>query len=283
MKSVETYLDEIDRTNEMNKSWLSPDDYLDKHGFIICSKCHTRKQREIEWRGKMKKVTVHCQCQMAELNKVKQQEERQIFRRRIEELRKDGITDYSYLNYTFAKDDGTNQKLTKACKQYVQQFNKMIEKNVGIIFYGNVGVGKTFYACCIANAILDNCIPASVTNFSRLLNKLQGSEKDKQNIIDDLNNYDLLVIDDLGIERNTAYGLEQIFNIIDSRLRSEKPLIITTNLSVEEMKNTTDLNYKRIYDRVLEMCPIQLNMTGISKRLQVADERRKAARELLNG
>ena len=61
-------------------------------------------------------------------------------------------------------------------------------------------------------------------------------------------------LDDLGIERNTEYSLENLFNVIDARYVSGKAMIITTNLNLEELKNQKQLSLKRIYDRVLERC-----------------------------
>lgn len=66
------------------------------------------------------------------------------------------------------------------------------------------------------------------------------------------------------MERGTEYGLEQVFNVIDARYRSNKPLIITTNLTLSELKNETDIGKKRIYDRVLSICrPIQVDGENI--------------------
>ena len=53
-----------------------------------------------------------------------------------------------------------------------------------------------------------------------------------------LDDYSLLVIDDLGVERSTEYAMEQMFTVIDSRYRSKKPLIVTTNLKLEETRQT---------------------------------------------
>ena len=82
--------------------------------------------------------------------------------------------------------------------------------------------------------------------------------------IHSLNRYSLLIIDDLGIERNSDFALEQVFNVIDSRYRSKKPLIITTNLTLSELNNAADIAHKRIYDRILERCvPIRINNRNI--------------------
>ena len=154
--------------------------------------------------------------------------------------------------------------------------------NLGILFYGSVGTGKSFYACAIANALLEKCVPAVVTNFPRLLNILQGI-RDRQNYIDHLQTYSLLVIDDLGVERDSPYAAEQVFNVIDARARSGLPLIVTTNLTIEELKKPPTMQFARIYDRVLELCPITIKMTGESRRMGNAEARRGKARELLKG
>ena len=73
-----------------------------------------------------------------------------------------------------------------------------------------------------------------------------------------------LIIDNLGIERNSDFALEQVFNVIDSRYRSKKPLIITTNLTLSELNNAADIAHKRIYDRILERCiPVRINNRNI--------------------
>jgi len=64
----------------------------------------------------------------------------------------------------------------------------------------------------------------------------------------------LLAIDDLGVERNTKYAMEQMFTVIDSRYRSKKPLIVTTHLKLEGIKHPPDLAHARIYGRIRERC-----------------------------
>ena len=104
-----------------------------------------------------------------------------------------------------------------------------------------------------------------MTNFSRILNTLTGMHfEDRNQFIDSLNRYSLLIIDDLGIERNSEFALEQVFNVIDSRYRSKKPLIVTTNLTLQELNTPSDLPHKRIYDRILERCvPVRINNRNI--------------------
>ena len=92
--------------------------------------------------------------------------------------------------------------------------------------------------------------------------------------------YDLLILDDLGAERGTEYALEQVFAVIDARYRSRKPLIVTTNLTLNALKHPDDLAHARIYDRILEICaPILFG--GENLRVEKANEMKTAARNIL--
>jgi len=114
-----------------------------------------------------------------------------------------------------------------------------------------VGTGKSFFAGCIANALLDRDVPVLMTNFPTILNRLTGMfSEDRADFIASFDEYDLLIIDDLGVERSTEYAMEQMFFVIDSRYRSRRPMIITTNLKLAELKNPPDLAHARIYDRI---------------------------------
>lgn len=263
-------------------------DYIDSEGFLVCGKCHTRKEFEITLpegfgQERVKRVGAACQCKKEEMEKEKAAREREEFNRRMIMLQKDGITDPAYLRYTFDNDDMRNPEVSQVCRKYVENWDDMYKDNIGILFYGGVGTGKSFLACCIANALIEKLVPVSVTNFPRLLNKLQGLGfgEERQEFIDKLQRYKLLVIDDLGVERDTSYSTEQVYNVIDTRSRSGMPLIVTTNLSMEDLKNPPSLAHSRIYDRVLEMCPIRLKLVGESRRKTIATERRDKAKKLL--
>lgn len=262
-------------------------DYKDNDGFLICGNCHTRKQKDIKVSTDFKasgvwRVPVPCKCKAEEIKAEEEQQNQLKIKVKLKKLQKEGIKDLEYLNFTFDKDDKRNLKISDACKKYVDHWAEMESNNIGIIFYGDVGTGKSFMACCIANALINKLIKVSVTNFPNLLNKLQGSfGEQRQNIIDSIKEYSLLVIDDLGTERDTSYSAEQVFNVIDTRYKSGKPLIITTNLSINDLKNPPDISNKRIYDRILEMCPIQIKIIGESRRSEKADIRKEKAKEIL--
>ena len=88
------------------------------------------------------------------------------------------------------------------------------------------------------------------------------------------------IIDDFGMERGTEYGLEQVYNVIDSRYRSRKPLIVTTNLTLDSLQNPLDTAHARIYDRLLEMCAPIL-FTGENFRRETAQAKLNRLKELM--
>ena len=77
-----------------------------------------------------------------------------------------------------------------------------------------------------------------------------------------------------------AYGLEQVYNVIDSRYRSRKPLIVTTNLTLDSLQNPLDTAHARIYDRLLEMCAPIL-FTGENFRRETAQAKLNRLKELM--
>lgn len=266
-----------------NRNNREEGDYF-QDGILMCGKCHTPKQIKKTLPGLGEKLLpITCQCEEEQAAKAKEAAKMQDFQTMMDGLQKRyGISDSLYGAYTFARDDRRDRKVSDACRRYTASWEAMKTNNIGILFYGSVGTGKSFLAACIVNELLSMCVPATVTSFPRLLNVLQQAE-DKQKIIDSLRSYHLLVIDDLGVERDSSYAMEQIFAVIDARTRSGLPLIVTTNLSMEELKNSATIQLKRIYDRIIDACPITLRIMGESRRAGNAESRKRLARAILKG
>ena len=119
-----------------------------------------------------------------------------------------------------------------------------------------------------------------MTNFAHILNELNNSFSGRNEVVERLCRYPLLIIDDFGMERGTEYALEQIYNIVDSRYRSRKPLIVTTNLTLDEIRHPQDTAHARIYDRLLEMC-VPISCIGVSFLKETAQEKLERLKELM--
>ena len=236
---------------------IREDEYLDPaDGLIHCRKCGGPRQAVIPdpFKDGSFKPRCVCSCQQEAEYRRKEAEERRQRMERIKRRKAQGLQDRYLYGYTFDNHNGENPAMTKV-HAYVDHWPQAFKRNIGLLLFGDVGTGKSFAAGCIANALLDRDIPVLMTNFPTILARLCGTfGEDRTDFLDSLGGYDLLIIDDLGAERNTEYALEQMFSIIDSRYRCNKPLIVTTNLKLDELKRPPDLAHARIYDRILERC-----------------------------
>ena len=236
---------------------LAEDEYIDlSDGLIHCKKCGGQRQTVVPCFGKSGYFMPRCicQCQQEAEEQRKAAEERQRRMERIKRRKAQGLQDRYLYDYTFANDNGKNPLMDKA-RAYVENWKGAYKSNIGLLLFGDVGTGKSFFAGCIANALLDQDVPVLMTNFPTILNRLTGMfSEDRSEFIASFDEYDLLIIDDLGVERSTEYAMEQMFFVIDSRYRSRRPMIITTNLKLSELKNPPDLAHARIYDSRVEWC-----------------------------
>ena len=252
------------------------DEYIAEDGLLHCCKCKQKVQHEILVAGKKIKVRCICQCRVAEMDAQKEKEHKQ----EIERLRRICFNETNMASWTFENDDNGNSTLTQAMINYAEQFADFKRESKGLLLYGPVGTGKTYYAACIANKLIDNGYSVLMTNFPTLTNKLQGMYEGKQEYISSLNKYDLLILDDLGAERQSEYMQELVFNVIDSRYRTGLPVIITTNLTADEIKHPQDVRYCRIYDRILERC-FPVEVSGKSRRRKALKETYPSMKERL--
>lgn len=254
-------------------------DYIGEDGLLYCGKCKTKKQGR--YKMPWGEVTPHILCKCEKEKKEAEEAERKKaeMETEIAKLRRNGFPESNMQNWTFANDDMENERITKAMKRYADNFDELRKRGKGLLLYGNCGTGKTYAACEVANALIDRGIPVMVTNFARIINTLQGTFE-KQEYIDSFNNYPLLVIDDLGIERDTPFAKEQVFNIVDSRYRAGLPMIITTNLTIDKIKNPDDIENGRIYDRILERC-FPIEVSGYSRRRKAVKESYNDMKDLL--
>ena len=253
-------------------------DYI-KDGLLHCGKCHTPKQCKVTAFDRTFYPKCTCKCEQEREAKAKEEAERRDLMERIKRYRKMGFPESQMQYWTFENDDQSRPKLTDMAKRYVNNFDKFYREGKGLLLHGDVGTGKTYIACMIANALIDKGDPVLVTNFARILNTLQGTFE-KQEYLDSLNQFKLLVIDDLGVERDTGFAKEQVFNIIDSRYRAGKPMIITTNLSMQKLATETELSDKRVYDRIIERC-FPVEVSGESRRIKKLMNSREEMKNLL--
>lgn len=207
-----------------------------------------------------------CECEKRAEEKRKEEEEkerqRQCLINKVKKYKDISVIDKKFLESTFENADMSERHMITA-KKYAESFIEKCTAEGGILFYGSVGTGKTFATSCICNELMNNGKTALVMNLGLYLMKIKREWAEAENdVLNYVKTCDLLVIDDLGIEKVTEFVLEKVFTLIDTRYRSGKPMIITSNLSLEEIRKTFG---ERISDRISEKC-LEYQIIGESKR-----------------
>lgn len=259
--------------SESGAERLAEGDHIGEDGLVYCGKCGSRKQLRVKFGDKTHVVRCVCKCESKELEEKKRQEEYEEQMRRINRLKEASMMDKKYREVTFDKYEvrEENKKVFEMAKKYADRFQDMYKKNQGLLLYGPVGTGKSFTAACIGNYLLNNAKPVIMTSFVKILQDVWENDREAE-YITILNSASLLIVDDLGTERETDYALEKVYNIIDSRVRANKPMIITSNLELNDMMECEDIRRKRIYDRILECC-YPMYVGGKSFRMMKAAQR----------
>lgn len=257
---------------------------IDKNDYIECEYCKNKLYRKtIEWnlystKRVMKLDYERCNCKDAQkywneydMKKLQMLEEEkklrmmQEFANKVDKIIKNSKMSKRSLNYKFENFEvnSNNKKVYQSLKDYSERFVNLEERK-GLILTGNNGVGKTHLACSIANELIKNGIPIIYGTLINLLAELKNTYDNDNNIsemeiIKLYEKVDLLIIDDLGKEKPSEWGLEKLFTIINSRYENNLPVIITTNYDQNSLINRLSINgeietAKSIISRLYEMC-----------------------------
>lgn len=232
-----------------------------------CSVCgkpymenHMLPDEMIKILGEKIRYIPSCKCHETfyerDIFKMESELEKERIKNRGNRYRDVSIIDSRFLNSVF-ENSVSQEKHMEIARRYAEKF--IVKKtDVGILFYGNSGTGKTFASACIGNYLISRGKSVIALNLGLYLNKLKLEwSKGETELLNKISKCDLLIIDDLGCEKISEWVLEKVFLLIDTRYRAEKPVIITTNLffSKENEKcgifNTFG---NRIKDRISEMC-----------------------------
>ena len=247
-------------------------------GIYYCEKCKRPVQEFVDGVGL---VRVECDCKRQERERkaaadlrAKREEKRQEAFERKKSKRFD---------FTFASDDRRNSTASDLLKDYCENFEERRKSGMGYILHSpQNGGGKTFLACAVANELIDKGYRVIVTDFLTLRDKLYDPKAfafvSKSEVLNRLCGYDLVVIDDLGAEQSTEFMLEVEYRVIDSLTDSLVPIILTTNYTLSELKATTDINKRRVFDRIFGACALVSidPPAGKSRRIEKCIELTKA-------
>lgn len=240
-------------------------DYYNSDGVLVCGKCG----RDREWHGFFPGVGMTwaaCVCLCDMQGRIEDEKAKAIAdRRKLAKARRGwAFPPGSDLeNVRFENDDKKNPEASKAVIHYAKYIPKHVTEGNNLLLFGDVGTGKSFFAAAVLNYAIDAGYRCLFTSFSDVINEMMQTH-DKKGFIDDMRSYDLVVFDDFGIERNTEFVNEQIYQVVNARYLAKKPIIITTNMDRREL-NPEDMGKKRIISRILERAVV-VPVTGEDRR-----------------
>lgn len=140
-------------------------------------------------------------------------------------------------------------KNLRFCVEYARTFNV---NSTGLFLYGATGLGKTFLSSCIAKELLNKGYSVAFDSIHNYLRDIENEHfnRTEGETLQTLLNADLVILDDLGSEFITPFSLSTLYNIINTRLNMGKPTIVSSNLSIEELRDKYD---DRIISRLTGM------------------------------
>ena len=261
----------------------------------VCPECGKPIRYEtVEIFGQKRTYEIKCECVVAkEKRECEERQARGMKNYRMSRLYGIGLlTRHRGMTFEAFAPRKEQQAAYDACKAYSDMFSKAIQ--TGLMLAGQAGCGKTHLAVAIAIEIakrkpLPNWDKTSFERYAddkpenfadhcgiqfiptaELLNRIKktyDNHEDTDEIIDKYKKTQLLILDDLGAERETDWALEQLYEIIDYRYNELLPLIVTTNLTASEL--TAALG-DRTSDRLRSMCKL-LSITAPSQRKTLTD------------
>lgn len=168
----------------------------------------------------------------------------------IQELLKTENFDTLSLSYYEGEDLARFQGAVNACRNFIQTFGTDYRN---LFFYGTVGTGKSFLSSCVARELIERgrlVIYFSAAGLFDHLSNIAFDYKSKEELYsfyEDIYNCDLVIIDDLGTELTNAFVSSQLFSLLNERHLRKKSTLISTNLSLEELR---DRYSDRIFSRI---------------------------------
>lgn len=213
-----------------------PEDYLDVK--YVCSKCNDTGFYEERDDEKGVSYGTHlCSCHLELLKKLASEE-----MAKNTPLELSSFEDFDLDYYSKSPKNGVvpynvMKSVYSRCVRYAESFDR---DSASLYFYGRTGLGKTHLSLAIANEVIKKGYTVIYGSLINFLNKIErekfgrGDDNDTESMLIDC---DLLILDDMGAEFSTALTGSIVYNIINSRLCRGVPTIISSNLSLAELRD----------------------------------------------
>lgn len=226
-----------------------------------CKRCGEPLKQKVRLLDREIEVDRDCACaRMHEQKKRIDQQNLEKAKKR-HQMVKQCFDNVAYADITFSKDEKPGCTASKIARDYALKFLDIKQNGSGLLIYGRPDASKTFYAACIANEVIDMGCSVIMDKPARIIAKVQ-KQGFGEDYVDKLSKVDLLILDDFGTESDSAYRQEIMYDVIDSRFK--KPLIVTTNMTYEQIVSPGTMEQERLIGRILDGCmPVEFEQTNM--------------------
>lgn len=172
---------------------------------------------------------------------------------------------------TIDTSDKNRYKLIKWVTNFIKEYD--FGKNIkGLYLHGNFGCGKTYILSACFNEMKKRGFKTKIIYLPDLLRTIKGDFEAMNDIMDELCNVDILLIDDIGAEKVTDWGRDEILGtILQSRMNEHKTTFFTSNFTIKELeehlsnKGVDKVKANRIIERIKQLT-IDMEMLGANMR-----------------
>lgn len=159
---------------------------------------------------------------------------------------------------TFFQDTESQREAFNMAERFVNGWKKAKAGGYGLLFLGGCGTGKTHLACAIMLELMERYLFVypkyyKVSEiFSAVRSTYQtGVITNEEEMLKFFSSIQLLVIDEVGIQKGSEAEKRILFSILDNRVTSNKPTILMSNLGPKAL---AELLGERLYDRIRSKC-----------------------------
>ena len=146
-------------------------DYRGEDGLLRCGVCGEPKEAFFEGGfllGGKDRHPVQCRCQREAKAKQEAEYREQQHRHTVFRLRQQGFQNPIMRKWTFDAAPIRTERLEQ-CRRYAERWDAVVSQNAGLLFWGDVGTGKSYLAACIANALIEKEVPVCMTNLAAVI------------------------------------------------------------------------------------------------------------------
>src|SRR3954468_7386741 len=168
--------------------------------------------------------------------------------------------------------DPRSRAVVAGIRSYLDALDDNLAEGEGLWLMGDVGTGKTTLAMLVSKAAVEAGHTGAIYSLPRLLSRIrrtydaEAGEQSYLEFFERLTEVDLLHIDDLGAEKRSDWVLEQLYAIINERYETQRSVVVTTNLSQEDLEEQIG---PRTVSRLVEICGDPLPLFGDDMRYAI--------------